>query len=86
VDVVALSSGDALVSWMEQAAEGAQIRIREVRSGGTLGDPIIASGNGKVKFAGVPQMTLSGKLVVVAWTDGDTPSKVRTASFKIDFD
>jgi hypothetical protein len=37
-----------------------------------------------VKFAGVPQMTLSGKQVVVAWTDGDTPSKVHTAAFKID--
>jgi hypothetical protein len=84
VDVVALSSGDALVSWLEQAAEGTQVRIRQVRSSGNLGDPIIASANSKVKFAGVPQMTLSGKQVVVAWTDGDTPSKVRTAAFKID--
>ena len=84
VDVGALSSGDALVSWLEQAAEGTQVRIRQVRSSGTLGDPIIASATSKVKFAGVPQMTLSGKQVVVAWTDGDTPSKVRTATFKID--
>jgi hypothetical protein len=84
VDVVALSSGDALVSWLEQAAEGTQVRIREIRSGGTMGDPIIASANSKVKFAGVPQMTLSGKQVVVAWTDGETPSKIRTAAFKID--
>jgi BNR repeat-like domain len=84
VDVIALSSGDALVSWLEQAAEGTQVRIRQVRSGGTLGDPIIASAKSKVKFAGVPQMTLSGKQVVVAWTDGETPSKVHTAAFKIE--
>jgi hypothetical protein len=84
VDIVALPSGDVLVSWMEQAPEGTQIRVRQVRSAGTLGDPIIASGSTRVKFAGVPQMTLSGKQVVVAFTDGDTPSKVHTAAFKID--
>ena len=84
VDAIALPSGDALVSWLEQAAEGTQVRIREVQSDGTLGDPIIASANSKVKFAGVPQMTMSGKQVVVAWTDGDTPSKVRTVAFKLD--
>jgi hypothetical protein len=84
VDIVALPSGDALVSWMEQAPEGTQIRIRHVRLRGTLDEPIIASANTKVKFAGVPQMTLSGKQVVVAWTDGDTPGKVHTAAFKID--
>lgn len=84
VDVVTLPSGEALVSWMEQTPEGTQIRVREIQSGGSLGEPIIASANSKVKFAGVPQMTLSGKHVVVAWTDGDTPSKVRTATFKID--
>jgi hypothetical protein len=84
VDIVALPSGDVLVSWMEQAPEGTQIRVRQVRSAGTLGDPIVASGSTKVKFAGVPQMTLSGKQVIVAFTDGDTPSKVHTAAFKID--
>ena len=84
VDVISLSSGDALVSWMEQAAEGTQVRIRHVHSKGTLGDPILASGSGKVKFAGVPHMAMSGNQVIVAWTDGGTPNKVRTAAFKLD--
>ena len=84
VDIIALSSGDALVSWMEQATDGTQVRIRQVHSNGNFGDPIIASANSKVKFAGVPHMTLSGKQVIVAWTDGATPNKVRTAAFKLD--
>jgi len=84
VDVIAQESGDAIVSWMEQPAEGTQVRIRQVHANGMLGEPIIASGSSKVKFAGVPQMTMSGKQIVMAWTDGDTPGKVRTASFKFD--
>ena len=84
VDAIALTSGDALVSWMEQTTDGTQVRIRKVQSDGTPGDPIIASANSKVKFAGVPQMTMSGKQVVAAWTDGDTPSKVRTVAFTLD--
>ena len=84
VDIIALESGDAVVSWMEQVPEGTQVRVRQVGSNGMLGEPIIASANTKVKFAGVPRMTLSGKQVVIAWTDGDTPSKVRTAAFMLD--
>jgi hypothetical protein len=84
VDIIALPSGDALVSWMEQAEEGTQVRIRRVHSDGTLGAPAIASANSKVKFAGVPHMAVSGKQGIVAWTDGTAPGKVRTAAFKLD--
>ena len=84
VDVIALNSGDAIVSWMEQAAEGTQVRVRRVQANGKLGEPIIASAKTKVKFAGVPRMTMSGKQIVIAWTDGDSPTKVRTAAFTLD--
>jgi len=84
VDIIAQASGEALVSWMEQAPEGTQVRVRLVHSDGTMGEPIIATAGSKVKFAGVPHMAMSGKQVVLAWTDGDTPNKVRTVTFKLD--
>lgn len=83
VDVSALSSGGALVTWVEQSDAGTQVRIRQVQPGGGLNDSIVVSAKSSASFMGVPRMTRSGNQVVVAWTDKDSPAKVHTAVLKL---
>ena len=83
VDVIALPSGAALVSWLEFIDQKAQVRIRQVQPDGSLSDPLIVSGTGKVKFAAVPRMTMSANHVVVAWIDGEEPNTLRTAMLNL---
>jgi len=83
VEVIAQSSGAALVSWLEFVDQKAQVRIRQVHPDLSLSDPLIVSGPVKVKFAAVPRMTMSANHVVFAWVDGDEPAKLRTAMINL---
>ncbi|HYR91537.1 MAG TPA: exo-alpha-sialidase [Terriglobia bacterium] len=79
VDVVSLSSGGALVSWVERTSQGVQLRARQIEASGVAGPSITVSGTAGVRTGGFPRMKRSGTEVVIAWTAaGDTPS-VRTA-------
>jgi len=84
VGITALESGSALVSWVEQTDKGTQVRLRRIDAGGASPDILIPSEKSSSSFTAVPRITRSGNLVVVAWTDKETPSKVHTATMKLD--
>ncbi len=84
VGVASLESGGALVSWVEQADSGTQVRLRRVEASGALAEALIPSEKSSSSFTAVPRITRSGNRVVVAWTDKEKPSKVHTATVKLD--
>jgi hypothetical protein len=79
VDVIALSSGNAFVSWVERTPSGAEVRSRIVRSDGAKAPEIVVAETS----SGVPRMKMSGEEVVIAWMDSRNVRKVRTAILRI---
>jgi hypothetical protein len=79
VDVIALHSGNAFVSWVERTPSGAEVRSRIVRPDGTKASEMVVADSS----SGVPRMKLSGNEVVIAWTDSRNVRKVRTAILRM---
>src|SRR5678815_3350176 len=80
LDVISLSTGGAIVSWVERgsAGSGSQVRLKQVEANGTAGASVTVSGAG-LQPGSVPRIEQAGGEVVVTWTpSGDMPS-VRTA-------
>ena len=80
LDVISLSTGGAIVSWVERGSpgSGSQVRLKQVEANGTAGASVTVSGAG-LQPGSVPRIEQAGNEIVVAWTtSGDMPS-VRTA-------
>ena len=83
VDVVALPSGGALVTWLEKTKTGAQVKMRRVNTDGARQPSIVVSETSTGRSSGFPRMKVSGNRVVVAWTDSANGGKVRTAAMRL---
>ena len=57
----------------------AEFMVRRVRSDGNAGLPITVARTAASRASGFPQLVVSGERVVMAWTDGAKPGRVRTA-------
>jgi len=64
----------AIVTWME----GSSIKALRVGADGTKGDATVIASSSESRSAGFPQITLSGKKLLFAWTDNKL-KKVNTA-------
>jgi hypothetical protein len=78
-EVVSLSSGDAVVSWIERTSQGPRIHVRRFDVNGVATPPVDVSQTGGVRSGGFPKVVVSGKDIIVAWTDSSEPSHIRTA-------
>jgi len=78
VDVVFLAKGVALVSWLEQAEKGTELRVRQVSPDGTRGQALTVADSSAARSSGFPRMVASGGEVILAWRDAAEPPKVRT--------
>jgi len=79
VDVIALTSGNAFVSWVERTPGGVEVRARVVRPDGSRASVIVVTESS----SGVPRMKMSGDEVVIAWMDSRNVRKVRTAILRM---
>lgn len=79
VDVVLLDGGDVLVSWLEQAAQGAELRLRRVASDGTRGTAVRVADLSAARSSGFPRLERAGRRVVLAWRDSMEPPHLHTA-------
>ena len=79
VDVLLLPDSSALVCWMSGNAESGAIKVRRVRSDGTLGPPAVIAETNISRSSGFPRMARLGDEVHFAWTEFGKPSRVRTA-------
>src|SRR5262245_38966751 len=78
MDIIALASGNAFVSWVERTPGGAEVRARVVRPDGSKASTVVVAESP----SGVPRMKMSGDEVVIAWTDSQN-RKVRTAILRM---
>lgn len=83
VGVVVLEDGGALVSWLEAAGEGAQVRVRRIERDGAARPSISVARTGAVRSSGFPRLARSGDELLVAWTDSASPSRVRTTRLAV---
>jgi hypothetical protein len=84
VDVLMLADGSALVCWLSGTEEGGAIKARRVGSDGALGAASIVAETNIARSSGFPRMARLGDEVVFAWTQFGKPSRVRTASARLD--
>ena len=82
-DVVMLSDGSALVSWIDRTPNGGEIKVRRVKPDGSRGESLMLAESNSLRATGVPQMVRAGNEVLFAWTQPGTPSKVQVAVAKI---
>ncbi len=83
VAVLVLPDHSVLVAWLESAEEGGEIRIRSIRPDGTVERSFAAAPTRRSRASGFPQLALVGDRVLLAWTDADEGSQVRTARITI---
>lgn len=81
VDVELLDSGRAVVTWLESTDQGgADVRLREVGSGGDAGESVVLGATSGARASGFPRMARQGDRLVFAWTVPGEPSEVRVAA------
>ncbi|MFL6248699.1 MAG: sialidase family protein [Thermoanaerobaculia bacterium] len=75
VDVVMLDERNALVSWLEQTANGAEIRARRVSSDGTRAPSVKIADSATARAAGFARIARMGSDVYFTWTEQSATSK-----------
>jgi hypothetical protein len=83
VDVVLLEDGRAVVSWLEETAAGAEIRVQPFARSGAAGRPVTISRSSATRSSGFPQMIRAGNRLLFAWTDAAEPLRLRTATAEL---
>jgi len=80
VDVVMLDAETAVVSWLEQTANGAEILARRVQRNRTAAPAIKVADSATARAAGFPRTAAIGRDVYFAWTrHGESGKGVRLA-------
>jgi hypothetical protein len=78
VDVVMLSAGSAVVSWME----GPVIKVAQVYADGKKESSMTIASSSESRSSGFPQMTRTANQLIFAWTD-DKEKKIKVASIAL---
>ena len=79
VDVEWPAGGAAIVSWLERAGAGAEIRVRQVRPEGTLGGSRTVAEISAARASGFPRMTRIAGAVIIAWTETGESGGIKVA-------
>ncbi len=83
VDVEWISSSRAVVSWIEMAGEEAEVRIRTVSSGGSMGNTAIVGNIDPGRGSGYPRIIAVAGQMIVVWTTPGEKSQIKIKRFKI---
>lgn len=69
VGLTLLADGRALVSWIDKTGSSATLNVRDVKPDGTMGAPVIVAPISGERTSGFPQIVVSGRKVIAAWTN-----------------
>jgi len=78
VDVVMLDGDAALVSWLEREGDRARIALRHVTPSGIAPSTVVATVPA-ARSSGFPRIAAVEDGILLAWTEGDAPSRIGTA-------
>lgn len=70
VGVVMLADGSAVVSWLEIAGGGGELRARRVWPGGKMSRHVKIAATGVARWNGFPRIARAGDTLVFAWING----------------
>jgi hypothetical protein len=84
VDVVLLDDGRAVVSWLEDVATGAEIRVQPYTAAGAAGPVVTVARTAIARSSGFPQVMRAGNRLLFAWTESTDSPIVRTAAAVLD--
>ncbi len=80
VDLILLPDNTALVSWLEQADNNGEIRLRRVRANGWRGKSFTLAQSSPKRASGFPRLARNDREIIFAWTQPDSHStNIRTA-------
>jgi hypothetical protein len=92
VDVALLAPGAAagrgapaaaLVSWMEDADEGAEVRVRRAGADGSRGPSTLVARSSAARTSGFPRLVRAGVETLVVWRDASEPPRLRVAALEV---
>ncbi len=83
VGVLALSSGDAIVSWLDSGTGDGAIMLCRVTADGIVGAPLRAAVAGVGRATGFPRIAQVGSDVVVVWTEDNETTRLRAVTIPI---
>ena len=78
VDLIMISNEKALVSWMESRKDKANINLRFINQDGTKSEVFSVSQTNNSRSSGFPRMVLLKDNLIMAWTEMDSLSSVKT--------
>ena len=83
VDLLLLDDQRAVVSWLADGAQGAEIRAQLWTRSDAVGSPITVAAATVDRGAGFPRMTRSGNALLFAWTDVAATPAVHTSIVRL---
>lgn len=84
VAVAWADNDDAIVAYVESEREKARIVVRRVHSDGRAFAPVVVAETRPDRKSGFPKIVSFDKLLLVVWTDGESPSRVRAKTLQWD--
>jgi hypothetical protein len=79
VDLVLLSDGTAVVTWLDGSGDEAAVVARAIRADGELGEVVRIAGTTGIRGSGFPRMALAKDEIFIAWTDVAPGARIRLA-------
>jgi hypothetical protein len=79
VHLAAAAHERVLASWLEQAARGAELRLRRVSADGARGQALRVADLSAARSSGFPRLERSGSRIVIAWRDAADPPRLHAA-------
>lgn len=79
VDVVLLDDSRAVVSWLQDGANGAEILAQPFTRDGAAAPAVVVARTSVARSSGFPQMVRAGGGLLFAWTESSDPPAVQTA-------
>lgn len=83
VDLVLEPSGDAIVCWLDTDGPNGAIRVRRVRTDGSMGQPMTLVETSLSRGTGFPQMAIVGDGLMLVWTDDGRPQRLRGRTYDL---
>ena len=79
VDLVLLSDGTAVVTWLDGSGDDAAVVARAIRPDGEVAEVVRIAETTGIRGSGFPRMALAGDEIFIAWTEVSPGGRVRLA-------
>lgn len=79
VAAISVGPGQVAISWLEDAGDAAEIRLRMVTVDGVVGEPLTVARSSAARASGFPRLARVGNDLLLVWTEPGDPGQLRAA-------